>query len=435
MYRKLFFLVLVVAFGLISSVQAYTIEWVSDNKGDDNSDQGFVDLLRANGYTVNYRGEGGAGDPDLRYWRTLDAGKIAELEAADLIIVSRDTDSGTFDDGTEVTQWNGVTTPLILQAAHIYRSSRWRWMDSTTTGGTTANLLAVLPEHYIFTGVALDGSDQVSIISLTSNVGGGTDPGNGTLIGTRSDNGGVWIAEWEEGVEFYPTSGQYAGGPRMYLASGGNNPDGTYNLTAEGEKLFLNAVYYMITGGVDPHLASGPNPLDLAVNVPIDANITWTRGDGALWDYVYFGTDPCDVNLPQVATLQVGVDDPLYDPPGDLIPSTTYYWYITEVNAPNEYPGFLWSFSTISGAATAKDPLDGAEIDGEFYPDDPPYTHIWTMLIFNPGPTAVKHTGYFSEDYSKVYSRHQDVNLGSPPYPYPGWEYIYFAGNPEVGTA
>ncbi|MHC4545073.1 MAG: LamG domain-containing protein, partial [Planctomycetota bacterium] len=89
--------------------------------------------------------------------------------------------------------------------------------------------------------------------------------------------------------------------------------------------------------------ATEPNPLDLAVDVPIDANLTWTRGDGALQDYVYFGTDPCQANLLQVDTLQVGVDDPLYDPPGDLIPSTTYYWYITEVNAPNEYPGPLWS--------------------------------------------------------------------------------------------
>ncbi|MHC4546889.1 MAG: LamG domain-containing protein [Planctomycetota bacterium] len=183
-----------------------------------------------------------------------------------------------------------------------------------------------------------------------------------------------------------------------------------------------------------PH-ARMPDPEDGATGVPVDANLAWTRGDGALWDYVYFGTDPCDMNLPQVDTLQVGVDDPLYDPPGDLIASTTYYWYITEVNSPNEYPGPLWSFSTIRGKATPKDPVDGEEIEGEPYPDDPPYTHIWTRLIFNPGPTAVKHTGYFSDDYSKVYTRHQDANLGSPPYPYPGWEYIYFAGNPEVDPA
>ncbi|MHC4546693.1 MAG: hypothetical protein ACYSYL_19620 [Planctomycetota bacterium] len=76
--------------------------------------------------------------------------------------------------------------------------------------------------------------------------------------------------------------------------------------------------------------------------------------------------------------------------------------------------------------ASNPDPADGAEIPGLPYPDPPAWpTHIWTMLIFNPGSTAVKHTGYFSEDYSKVYSRHQDANLGEPPYPYPLWDNVF----------
>ncbi|MHC4735726.1 MAG: right-handed parallel beta-helix repeat-containing protein [Planctomycetota bacterium] len=86
--------------------------------------------------------------------------------------------------------------------------------------------------------------------------------------------------------------------------------------------------------------------------------------------------------------------------------------------------------------ASNPDPADGAEIPGLPYPDPPAWpTHTWTMLIFNPGSTAVKHTAYFSEDYSKVYSRHQDANLGEPPYPYPLWDNVYFVGNPEVDPA
>ncbi|MHC4654394.1 MAG: hypothetical protein ACYS91_05160 [Planctomycetota bacterium] len=86
--------------------------------------------------------------------------------------------------------------------------------------------------------------------------------------------------------------------------------------------------------------------------------------------------------------------------------------------------------------ASNPDPADGEMIEGERYPEPPaPQTHIWTMLVFDPGATAVKHTGYFSEDYSKVYNRHQDANLGSPPYPYPMWDNVYFAGNPEAEPA
>jgi len=97
----MFLLLLLPAFGLTAPVQATTIIWVSDNKTQTSptADQGWVDLLRNNGYIVDYKGEDGS--TDRLYWRTLDAGKIAELNAADLVIVSRDSDSGQYDDGTE----------------------------------------------------------------------------------------------------------------------------------------------------------------------------------------------------------------------------------------------------------------------------------------------------------------------------------------------
>jgi hypothetical protein len=80
-------------------------------------------------------------------------------------------------------------------------------------------------------------------------------------------------------------------------------------------------------------------------------------------------------------------------------------------------------------------PADGVVIPGGLYPEHAP-THIWTKLIFIPGPTAVEHTGYFNEDYTKVASRHQDANLGPPPFATtPGWEYTLFAGHPLVPPA
>ena len=129
MSKKLIILVLVLAFGLTTIAQAATIIWVSDNKGQGSlvpgqaADQGWVDLLRAQGYTVDYKGEGGDTDADYRHWRGInnDEDIVAELNAADLIILSRDISSGGYDN-EDAPFWNALTTPLILQVAHVARS-------------------------------------------------------------------------------------------------------------------------------------------------------------------------------------------------------------------------------------------------------------------------------------------------------------------------
>jgi len=251
-----------------SSVTMPTIIWVSDNESYNTvvengpADRGFVDLLRAQGYKVDYKGEIDPHDPnddeiklnpEWQYWRELDPNKIAELNAADLIIVGRDASSGTYDDGNEPTEWNSITTPLILQGPHIARKlPKWGWLNSgsTTDGGIVSALEVVDPNHPIFEGVNLDENNQVEILAndlkvdFVSDV---TDAGNGQLLAKRADTGLVWIATWDTGQEFFEGSGQIAGGPRMFFAAGStDSEDGEYNLTAEGEKLFLNAVNYML---------------------------------------------------------------------------------------------------------------------------------------------------------------------------------------------
>ena len=115
------------AFCLTVPVNAANIIWVSDHY-DENpdpgpDDQGFVDLLEAAGYTVdNTKNAPGDG-----YWRTLDDDKIAALNAADLVIISRNSDSGNYNNGDEGTQWNSVKTPLIVMSSWFTRNSRWKW--------------------------------------------------------------------------------------------------------------------------------------------------------------------------------------------------------------------------------------------------------------------------------------------------------------------
>lgn len=232
--------------GTVGAIAKPKVIWVSDNKTPSAdtgtpADQGWIDLLTAQGYDV-----------DLSFRnkeaRTLDDAKIATLNGADLIIISRDTNSGDYDDGDEPTQWNSVATPILMQVVQIAGNNRWLWLNSKTSASAQPVLQAVATSHPVFAGVTLDANNQVEVLTANSSFMSATDAGNGTLIATRADNGQVWIAEWQPGQPFYVDSTQSPAGHRMLLCSGGTSgvSDGTYNLTVEGEKIFLNAVGYMM---------------------------------------------------------------------------------------------------------------------------------------------------------------------------------------------
>ncbi len=184
-----------------------------------------------------------------------------------------------------------------------------------------------------------------------------------------------------------------------------------------------------------------PSPPNEATFVERDVLLCWEPGYQVDLHDVYIGTSWQDVyNADIYADIYQGwTIEPNWSISG-LPTDTKIYWRIDEVHDPMFfgpiYKGDVWCFTTIRREATVLDPADGEVIDGEPYPEPPaPQTHIWTILIFDKGPTAVKHTGYFSDNYSKVYNRHQDANLGPPPFPYAGLDNIYFAGNPEIEPA
>ena len=232
----LIYFVLVLSFCLTSSVQAANIIWISDDYDElvDGipDDHGWVDFFEAQGYTVDYTEGASFGNG---YWRTLDADKIAALNAADLLILSRSSNSGDYaSDATETEQWNSITTPLILLNVYMVRSSRWLWVDNTSLAGDggTPTLEAVDPAHPIFYGMALDTKNQVDIFDQT--VGTGTssfynslDVGNGTLLASPVGQEQTMIAEWEAGVEFHsPTNTFMEGGKAAWKWCYFRGPDG-----------------------------------------------------------------------------------------------------------------------------------------------------------------------------------------------------------------
>jgi len=366
MCTKLVFVVLALGYVLLPSVEAANIIWVSDAfdvSGDGTpDDQAWVDMLKTQGYTVNYT----KGDsPPNGYWRTLNNNKVAALNAADLIIVSRCTGSPYYDDGDEPTQWNSVKTPMILLSAFYARSNTWAWLDTITPivgdprptqGSGTPTLLAVVPHHPIFKDLHLDPNNQVKIFDQT--VGSGdvsfnrvADVGNGTLIAKPVDREWTFVAEWEPGVEFYPGSGQTPAARRMIFAAGTKQwPEmgfgrGEYNLNNQGKKLFLNIIEYMLGNLVrKPWVkAWDPSPQHgtTGVTAPL---LEWKAGDTAALHDVYLGTNP----EPSREDFIVRQPFTRYYHKTGLKPRTIYYWRIDEIEADGTtiHKGDVWSFTT-----------------------------------------------------------------------------------------
>ncbi|MBN1507612.1 MAG: LamG domain-containing protein [Sedimentisphaerales bacterium] len=323
------------------------IIWVSDGHesfvgAEAPDDQDWVDLLRSEGYTVDYQPPTA---PGTGYWRTLDTARLAALEAADLIIVSRDTSSANHaNDTTEVTQWNSVKTPLILLQGYLAQSSRWIWMNSANMGARQAYFTAkaVDATHPVFAGVALDSQGRVTWLDQSiwpgySSYINTADAGNGKVIAVRPDNNYVVIAEWSAGTPFYAGSTQTPGDKRMLFCAGTEQtPDtgvawGVYDLTADGTEMFLNAVAYMMGGAGQPADVSA----GLIAHWKLDETSGTTVFDSAAQNdgLTYGGPvwQPTGGKIDGALKLD-GVNDYVQLPIGSLIKSLTSASFATWVN-------------------------------------------------------------------------------------------------------
>ena len=412
------FLALLLVLGVMLPAKAATIIWVSEANVNANSvyfDQGWVDLLEDAGYTVDFRpGE----------WTTLDDDKLATLESADLIIGSRTSNSGNYaTDATEVTQWNSVATPLIMMTAYWCRNSRWLWINSDSVDEYAAETMMQVVEsaHPVFEGIK-PVNGLVDVIDETVDSGQNSfvltnDVGNGTLIAQRQDNQYVWIAEWQAGVEFYDGCGQIPAEKRMlFLAGGGGGQEaGSLNLNEDGIKIFLNAVRYMIGGPIEK--ANGPDPADGAVIEQTWISLNWIAGDFAVSHDVYMGESFDDVNdasqdselyrgnVPDTFILAGFAGQPY---PDGLVPGTTYYWRIDEVNdanAASPWKGNVWSFTIPSKSAYNPIPADAAES-----------VSLDAKLSWTPGIGAKVHYVVFGENFDDVNNAAMGTPVGTTTY-------------------
>jgi hypothetical protein len=205
---------------------------------------------------------------------------------------------------------------------------------------------------------------------------------------------------------------EYAGEMPKNTASvtiGRRSRGGTfYNGLLDEVMLFNHAlaedeIPQIMMGLSDMGKASGPDPRDHAVHEDTWITLNWKPGAFAVSHDVYLSDNFDDVNDGaadafrgnQVPTYYVA-GFPGFAYPDGLVPGTTYYWRIDEVNEadPNSpWRGDIWSFSIPSKEAYNPNPADGAgSVD------------LSTMLTWTSGFKAKLHTVYFGDDFDQVNS-------------------------------
>jgi len=155
-----------------------------------------------------------------------------------------------------------------------------------------------------------------------------------------------------------------------------------------------------MAGGIPPY-AWGPEPKDGALYPNTWVNLSWKPGPFAVSHDVYVGDNFDDVNngagdtfIGNQAGLFLVIGFPGFPYPDGLVPGTTYYWRIDEVNEaePNSpWKGPVWSFSVPPRTAYNPNPADGAE-----------YVALDTTFTWTPGFGAKLHTVYFGDDFDSV---------------------------------
>src|SRR5687768_8481466 len=91
------------------------------------------------------------------------AALLAQINAADLVIISRSVPSGHYQQNNETAFWNGITKPTMILGAYIIRgataNTRLGYMAGDTIPDVSSNpmrLTVANPSHPIFAGISVD---------------------------------------------------------------------------------------------------------------------------------------------------------------------------------------------------------------------------------------------------------------------------------------
>ncbi len=222
----------------------------------------------------------------------------------------------------------------------------------------------------------------------------------------RTDND--WQVYWAQGGLQLTTEPQtftfeYTHTGSTVGGTGNFNADIDWYFTLSGTDVaaYFDRVWLGQENPPSPDKAHKPKPSDGAIHEDTWANLSWDPGISAATHDVYFGDNFDDVNNGAESTFQGNqaaefyvVGFPGFAFPDGLIPGTTYYWRIDEINEndPNSpWRGDVWSFTIPPKTAYAPDPADAAE-----------QVDLDVTLRWTGGFGSKLHTVYFGDNFDDV---------------------------------
>ncbi|MHC4328665.1 MAG: hypothetical protein ACYSWW_11160 [Planctomycetota bacterium] len=278
-------------------------------------------------------------------------------------------------------------TPAGVPLEQIYRDfifSRPGSMTVTLSGlaGNTT---------YEITIYAFDtGSAQTRIAEWTA---------NGEFVCTTEFDGAVDSPEAEGDYAF---TGKATADSSGIIVLESAPVEGTREMSGASHPFaFLNGL--VISSSAPITKARRPEPANGALYADTWVNLSWMPGDLAVSHDVYLGDDFDGVNngtpsspgfVGNQSSTFIVAGFPGFPYPEGLVPGTTYYWRIDEVNdaEPNSpWKGDVWSFSIPPKTAYFPDPADGTDFV------DPNATFSWTG-----GFGAKLHTVYLGTNFNDV---------------------------------
>jgi len=148
--------------------------------------------------------------------------------------------------------------------------------------------------------------------------------------------------------------------------------------------------------------ATAPEPADGTAGVVMPL-LTWTPGDTAVYENIYFGTTPELTEANRVASMQPIITHMYYHLAG-LESGATYYWRVDEVESDmaTVQTGDVWSFTASPVKAYSPSPRDGDK-----------WIDLNIELSWLPGKNATGHDLYFGTDLAAVEARDASVSKGS----------------------